>query len=430
MKTPMKKRLAVLTSSLAVVVIALGIAGGCRRNSGITDLVINPPKELGECKIIICALNTSTSDSLSGFTLNIKTPNDQITKTVTGNKFVLYDPVSGSYSVIASLNGFVTNTTNFNIILPKDERTGFVADQSIQLTKAAPAVSITADLGGTITVKTDSENNSSPAVATVSVPSGTQFTMADGTHPAFINMTVTNIQPSSELSPSEVVNGVKTLEMKGVDLAHQKVLVKNLDFQPEGVTFSKPLMIGINISDVFPSTMSQSEKTAHQNDLTIDNVSEDGSVESHSPDHFSSDRSIAYFKITHFSDWTLVFKSVTMTFEKYFYSPLQTKSGLCGEPLTGRFEYVAHYLSSDPGNVYLTWLITKQSGDVVYKVVENFNRRAVPGYSITATWQCLIAEWRLTDQKTGISRLVDIPVKGNKVTLSYHLCHNQGGGHN
>jgi hypothetical protein len=425
MKKSIFKQLAVLVV-LAAVVASIG---SCRKNSGNTDLVIVPPKLPGLRQLVVSVLNSSTQDSLTGYTLHIKSPSGESDQSVTGTRYVIKNPEVGTYTLTATLSGFVSQSQSVKVAAIADETIGYTLQAGFFLTKSAPVVAVTTTSGGTVTVKEDVEQPSSPVVATVNIPANIVYTMPDGSKPATVNISVTNVPVAAETAPVEVVNGVSEVQMTKVDLvAGDKIPLKTLDLQPEGLTFSKPMMVDMNIADLYPPQMSVAEKTKRQAGLVLSYVHQDGTVEKVVPDHFSADRNTAYFNITHFSKWIIVNEHVKLKYVSSSDSPLQVKTAGCGEALSGFFEYESRYKFLDPAYPWLSWVITRGTNDLVYGIMEDYSKSAIPGYSQTATWKCTLEKWQVIDMDDTMSsnHYVIIPTNGI-LDFSTSLCHNQGG---
>lgn|GEM_PF-1922648 len=426
MKKSMFRQIAVV----AAVVITLVITGSCRKNSGSTDLVIDPPKVPGTRALTVSVLNSTSLDSLSGYTLHVKSPSGESDKTVSGTRCVIANPEAGTYTFTASLNGYVSASTDLKVVLPADQMAGLSISQSILLAKSAPVVAVTATAGATVTVKENVEETAAPVVATVTVPSNTVFTLADGSKPATVNISVTNVPVAAAAAPVEVVNGVSQVQMTDVQVvAGDKIPLKTLDLQPEGLTFDKPMVIDMSIADLYPPAMSVAEKTTRQAGLVLSYVHKDGSVEKVVPDHFSADRNTAYFKISHFSKWQIVNDHVKLKYISSSDSPLQVKTAGCGEALSGTFTYESRYKYLDPTDPWLSWVMTSSTNDLVYTLSQEVNQSAVPGYSISATWKCTLEKWQVidSDDPGHTTRNVLIPTNG-VLTVNTSICHNQGNG--
>lgn len=426
----MKNSMIYRMTALAVLVVAIGILGSCRKNSGTTDLVIVPPVVPGVRQLSVSVLNSLNNDSLTGYTLSLKTPTAEINMTVAGKRFVVANPVAGAYTITASLNGFVTNTKTFSVVLPTQITASLYVDESIFLTKTAPVVVVTTTASATVTVKEDAEVPASLVVAVVSIPAGTVFTMPDNSKPVSVNVSVTNIPtPVSEI-PTVIVAGVAEKQAAPVQVViGDKLPMKVLDLQPEGLTFDKPMVIELSIGDCYPKSMTVAEKTAKQTDLTLNYIRKDKTVEKVVPDHFSADRNTVYFKITHFSEWFMTNNNVTVTEVGNSLSPLQEKTAGCGVPLSGTFEYILRIKYLDPADPYLPWLLSGSEVDLVYTVTESFTVDALPGYSTKATWQCDMITYRVVDKTPGgRSRDVSVPQTGRQVVVERIICHNQGAG--
>ena len=304
-----------------------------------------------------------------------------------------------------------------------------VLSQSVLLAKAADPVTITTTLGGSVPVNANADVSSSEVVASIAIPAGVVFTLPDGTKPASVSLSATNVPTQADLLKPEIVNGVAEVHPTSVQVVSGQIPLKTLDLQPEGLTFDKPMEVELKIGDMFPASMPAAYKKKKLDNLTLNYVHKDGTIEKVSPDHFSSDKSTVYFKINHFSTWNLADNGVTMILESTnSLDPAQTFTGACGAAVSKVFSYTVTYAYGTGANQsYLPWMLTNTESDVVYTVSETFNHAAAAGLMIEAIWACQIQTWKLTDSSTGDVYTVKIPIAGNSASFTTADCHNQGG---
>jgi hypothetical protein len=186
------------------------------------------------------------------------------------------------------------------------------------------------------------------------------------------------------------------------------------------------------IGDMYPPNLPLADKIAKQDGLTLNYVRKDGTIEVLTPDHFSPDRNTVYYKVTHFSKWNLLDNWLDIQYINTTNSPLQSKSGSCGFGLAGSFNYTVRYKIMDPADPYRPWLLTSRFADAVYSVSDSYSFDARAGYYVQASWQCNVLNYVLTDKCPGYwqqwrTRNISIPESGDKVKLTYVVCHNQGG---
>ncbi|MCX6219418.1 MAG: hypothetical protein NTZ69_00325 [Bacteroidia bacterium] len=426
----MKKSNLKLVLALLLVTIAGIIVYSCRKSEGPPDPNASIPVQR---LLVISALNSFTNDSIGQFSVAITAPSGTINQVATGNTVVIKDPVSGTYVIVVSKTGYNTATAKtINIALPSDAKSSMIVQTSVGLTKVAPAVVITAATGGAIPVKANSEVTTSATIATVTVAPATVFTLADGSKPATVSITSTNVPVNTQLAPMLNIGGVTEVQVSAIEVIKDQIPVKTLDLQPEGMTFDKPMVIDMYIGDLYPSDMPIAIKTLKQDGLTLNYVRKDGTVEVILPDHFSADRNTVYYKITHFSKWNLLDNWLSIRLINTTKSAVQSQSGACGGPLGGTFEYITRYRMNDPSDPYRPWLLTARWADAVYSVKENFSFPGQTGFYVVATWQCTLENWELTDRCPGFwqqwrIRSIVIPQKGEMPKLQYVPCHNQGG---
>jgi len=384
-------------------------------------------------QLVISALNAFSTDSIGQFSVTVTTPTTTVNQVATGNTYVLNNPVSGTYVITISKTGYVTsNPSTVNVVVPTDAKTSMIVKESIGLTKSAPAVVVTGATGGVITTKSNTDVASSAVVANTTVAPATVFTLADGTKPATVSISVSNVPVNTQIVPLMNVGGVNEIQVTGIDVIKDQIPVKSLDLQPEGMTFDKPMIIDMYIGDLYPPIMSIADKTAKQTGLTLNYVRKDGTVEVLTPDHFSADRNTVYYKVTHFSKWNLLDNYLTIKFISTSLAPIQTQTGKCGFPFAGNFKQVSRYVYGAAADPYGPWLLTGRFADAVYSVSVNFSEVAKTGYYVQATWQCNLENWVMTDLCPGYwqqwrTRNITIPVSGQAVKITYVVCHNQGG---
>ena len=427
----MKKSNLKLVLALLLVAIAGIIVYSCRKSEGPPD----PNATMTvERKLVISALNSFANDSIGQFSVAITAPSGTINQVATGNTVVIKDPVAGAYVIVVSKTGYTTSSAQtVNITLPADAKTSMTVKVSVGLNKTAAAVAITSAAGGTIAVKSNSEVASSATVANVTVPAATVFTLADGTKPASVNISVTNVPVMSQLAPVMNIGGVEQVLVNNVEVIKDQMPIKNLDLQPEGMSFDKPMIIDVYIGDQYPDDMPLDVKTAEQDGLTMNYVRKDGTVEVVTPDHFSADRNTVYYKITHFSNWHLMNRFWRLTSVNVTLSEVKTQVGECGGPLGGTFTYEVRYkrIGGDP---FLPWLLTgSKRGDAVYSISLPYSVLGQTGFYIQATWQCTLLNYTLSYTgpspywKSYGTRGIVIPILTSMPTIQFIPCHNQGG---
>jgi hypothetical protein len=408
-----------------VFLLAVGVGTAifsCRKSVGPPDPNLSITVDR---KIVVSALNAITKDSIGQFTVAVTTPSATLNQTTTGNTYVIKDPVAGSYVVVISKTGYVTSTKTFTVVLPTDAKASLLVDASVAVSKAATPVVVTAATGGTIAVATNSEVTSSAVVANATVAPGTVFTLADGSKPASVSISVTNIPVNTTTAPVVTVNGVPTSVVdNGIEVVNNSIPSQKIDLQPTGLVLDKPMVIDVYIGDKYPTSMSQTEKIARQAGLTLNYVRKDGTVEVVTPDHFSADRNTVYYKITHFSEWDQANSMVTMTKSKSLsLSPVQLQIGNCGVGLTAHFSYISDYTG------VVAWLLTGGRSNSVRFISDDVQQYpGNAGFQVFASFQYLIETWDLSDLTPGFSSVNKIAIPGSGVSsVVNNTCHNQGG---
>lgn len=377
-------------------------------------------------EIVVSALNAFTQDSISSFDVKITTPTTTISKTSTGNTLAVTDLVAGTYKIIVSKSGFTTSEEQeITVVLPTDPKVALILPSRVLLTKTATPVVVTGATGGTITVKEDAGTSSSAPVAAAEVQPGTTFTLADGSKPASVSISVTNIPVNTAVAPVESVNGVSTLVVPdGIEVIDNKIPSTKLNLQPEGLVLSQPMIVSVDLTNKYPTTMSLAEKTARQAGLTMNYERKDGTFETITPDHFSADRNTVYYKISHFSQWSESNSNVTFVKEKRAgLSPLQNAVGACGAAFDHTFEY--SFIISDIRIIYPLFGATA-SQQVAMTVDERIKNPLSSGFYSSVNWQCAYETYILTDSTPGysITATVIVPLYGVS-TKEYVACHQQ-----
>jgi hypothetical protein len=417
-----------MARTLVLCGIALMAIHSCKKSPVPPDPNLDVPVTR---QLVISALNAFSTDSIGQFSVAITTPTTTVNQVATGNTVVISNLVSGTYVITISKTGYVTsNPSTVNVVVPTNAKTSMIVKESIGLTKAAPAIVVTGATGGVIATKSNTDVASSAVVANTTVAPATVFTLADGTKPTTVSISVSNVPVNSQVVPLMNVGGVNEVQVTGIDVIKGQIPIKTLDLQPEGMTFDKPMIIDMYIGDLYPPNLPLAYKIAKQDGLTLNYVRKDGTVEVLTPDHFSVDRNTVYYKVTHFSKYNLTDNYVSIQYVNTTNSSPQSKSGTCGFPLAGTFNYTVRYKIMDPADPYGAWVLTSRNADAVYSVSESYSFEARAGYYVQASWQCDVENYILTDNTPGQqwhTRNITIPVQGQKVTLTYVVCHNQGG---
>ena len=418
--------------TLVLCGIALMAIHSCKKSPVPPDPNLDVPVTR---QLVISALNAFSTDSIGQFSVAITTPTTTVNLVATGNTVVIKDIVSGTYIVTISKTGYVTsNPSTVNVVVPTDAKTSLIVNESVGLVKSAPAVvvSSTSSVVTTISTKSNTDVASSAVVANTTVAPATVFTLLDGTKPATVSISVSNVPVNSQVVPIMNVGGVNEVQVTGIDITKDQIPVKTLDLQPEGMTFDKPMIIDMYIGDLYPPNLPSADKIEKQKGLTLNYVRKDGTVEVLTPDHFSADGNTVFYKVTHFSKWSLLDNWLSIQYVNTTNSPMQSQSGTCGFPLAGSFNYTVRYKLMDPADPYRPWLLTSRSADAVYNVSERYSFPERAGYYVDARWQCNVLNYIMTDRCPGYwqqwrTRNIAIPEEGQQVKLTYVVCHNQGG---
>jgi len=415
-----------LILALLLVTVAGIVVYSCRKSEGPPD----PNATITvERKLVISALNTFTPDSIGQFSAAITSPSGTTNQVATGNTIVIKDPVAGNYSVVVSKTGYATSEAkNFTVTLPTDPKSNSFVDVTVLLSKVAPAITVSGTTGAVIAVTANSEVPTSNPVANATVAPGTVFTLADGTKPASVAISVTNIPVNTDVAPTTSIGGVATTVVStGVEIINNQIPSQKIDLQPSGLVLSQPMIIDVYIGKDYPATMSVAEKTARQNGLTMNYVRKDGTVEVVTPDHFSADRNTVYYKITHFSQWNQSNKYVTFKpslLKALTTSDPVTETGKCGSS----FILIAQtsFMYENP----VSYLLTGSAQRVKYSSGSPFViYLGSPGFSVSATYYSDVETFDLDDSTPGFEfkAFVRLPKATFHIDAKYVPCHNQGG---
>lgn len=421
-KSNLKPVLVFLLVSIAGIIVY-----SCRKSEGPPD----PNASITvERKLVISALNSFARDSIGQFSATITSPSGTVNQIATGNTIVIKDPVAGNYIIVVTKTGYNTSAPEVvNVTLPADPKASMTLVVPIFLVKLATPVAVTGTTGAVISVKTNSEVPTSAPVANATVTPGTVFTLADGTKPAMVSITATNIPTEASTAPVTNTGGGNQVVLSGSsEVVNNSVPLHQLDLQPTGLVLSIPMIIDMYIGDDYPSDMSLAEKTARQVGLTLNYVRKDGTIEEVSPDHFSADRNTVYYKISHFSTWIQLNKFAKMTMASIFYTnETQNHYSGCASSYHAIFQLVKTYSKS----TRLPWLITRKSGvDLVYGTFPfTLDFPVLTGYYFSMDVTFRVENWILTDSTPGYSQTfnIQIPIQLSSVLTKFIPCHNQGG---
>jgi hypothetical protein len=419
----MKKSNLKILSLLMLVAIVVATVFSCKKTSFPPD-----PNDSVVVKreIVVSALDVFTKDSLTQFSVTIVSPSATTTQTSTGKTFVVKDPVAGNYKITISKTGYgEPEVLEFKLTVPTDPKASFSLPATALLTKSAPAVAVTGATGAVIAVKTNAEAPSSAPVANATVAPNTVFTLADGTKPATVSISVTNLPVNTSVAPVATIGGVNTLVVSnGLEIVNNQIPSQKLDLQPTGLVLSQPMTIDMYIGDKYPPTMSVAEKTARQNGLTLNYVRKDGTVEVVSPDRFSADRNTVYYKITHFSEWTLNNKDITFTLLSSTTLAPVNQTFNCAAPVPAGIKLTA----SVSYNAAVAWLMTGRFLPITYthESPAFAGVAGSPANQATISWVGNAQTYSLVDKTPGFSSTttVTIPAVGGNTATNFSVCHN------
>lgn len=381
---------------------------------------------VGKRELIVSALDVFTKDSISQFNVTIVSPTATSSQITTGKTFVIKDVVAGTYKITVTKTGYADpEALSISVVVPTDPKVSLSLPASVLMTKAATPVTVTGTTGAVIAVKTNSTDANSAPVAAVSVAPGTVFTLADGTKPATVAISASNIPLAADNAPIASIGGVNTAVIdKPIEVVNGQVASQKIDLQPSGLVLSQPMTIDMYIGDDYPPTMSLAEKTARQAGLTLNYVRKDGTVEVVTPDRFSSDRNTVYYKISHFSQWSQTDSNISFVEEKAVtLTPIQTVSSpACGGGLAYTFTVSFSY----PSNI--GYKFTRRSQPIAWASKQEAKLEAKTGYIGKIVCQFIANTYILTDKTPGFASTTKITTVSDGQTVrsfSYVVCHNQ-----
>jgi hypothetical protein len=386
---------------MILVGVSIFAINSCKKNVGSTDLLADPVI-IPSSTLEIDVLDAATKDSLAGFTLTVTDPgNKTVIANATGDRHYLvkipYNSPVGNYQVLISKLGFVTETRT--VAISSLIRTSNLNIPSIvQMTKSAPPVTLDLSKGGSIPIAS-TVGATGPPAASLSMPAGTVVTRADGSiETAAISIAATNMAPANFPSASgDVV-------ISALPPANGSIPMKSLNFAPDGLQFSKGLVVGMYIGDALAG-LSTSEAQGVIANMKLDNSSGGKPSEF---DHFSHDT--AYFKIYHFSsyDFNTGYKLHKKSEEE---TSIEAPVVQCNQPITGKLAKKIRHQSA-----LLCRLLGLIQAEFQTTVDTDLNKEAIPG-----------AKWNIT--VTGVSISVGFPIPTGVVSVNYDFitCHNQGG---
>jgi len=412
----MKKSYFIRTFAILVLVGASIFAiNSCKKNVGPTDLLADPiivPKSTLE----ISVLDATSKDSVAGFTVAITDPKGKLT-TVTVDKKYTFNNVteSGNYTVIVSKTGFLTENKVINVALVANS--SMFIPSSILLAKAAAPVVVDSKLGGQIAIQASLDNPTAKPAAKLAMDPGT-VVMLNGVAVASPSIAATYVPSSSFVDKSGA--------MQATDLPKTgSVALKSMNFQPDGMTFSKPLKISLYVGDVLAG-LTGTDLDEAKAGITFDNVHADGKVEAVPVTSFNAAGDTAYFFITHFSTWELQLPKNAVLQSKSFGDWRSLKFAKCNEPADE--EDVEEYIEENAA------MFTKVMGwggktRYYFPVRTIIKKTALPGFKWNIKWRSERVTYKLKNKKTGAiePRVYKIATNVGEIVYDFTSCHNQGG---
>ncbi len=424
---------------------------GCRKNVGPAELSPTPIPKVPVHQIIVAAFDAKENDSLAGFNVKVVSPTGTNDYVMTGKKYTINDVKTGKYIITVSKSGYVETTKDYDINLP-DMTLDFSMLTRLYITKASTPVAVAMTGGATTTamainVSTDGNNTpgatTKPAEAKMTLPAGTEIRLADGSIPTSLAIVAT---PVISEAASAVDNGSNTGPITAPsEDALLNGLGKSMNFQPSGLTLSKPLKIAMYVGDILEKgTQFASINAQKKKGLVFVNVAKDGTKETIKPmtgmEHIAD---TVYFEINHFSTWDMLPDYMVKTrmddlnVPEYF--NYGSKQSDCGKPLglinslTGfldAYEVVEDEVFNNVVNNYIIFGFAKAFA-LKTKII--MKSEPVTGYKVVSVPKVRKERWKFTNKPTYNvlpANGIELSFLTEEVTVGYNTikCHNVGGG--
>jgi len=415
----MKKSNLMLAFSLLLLAVVFTAVLSCNK----TNLPPDPNDNVVvKRELVVSALDIFTKDSIGQFNVTVVSPTGTASMVTTGKTYVIKDPAAGNYKITVTKTGYAdTDALSISVVVPTDPKASMSLPASILLTKLAPAVTVTGTTGAVISVKTNSTDAASTPIAAAVIAPGTVFTLPDGSKPATVAISVSNVPLSTDNATTGVIDGVVTTVIKtDPEVINGQIASQKLDLQPSGLVLSQPMTIDMYIGNDYPPSMTVAEKTARQAGLTLNYVRKDGTVEVVTPDRFSTDRNTVYYKILHFSQGGQTNKKDKFNKDKALVLVPKSAAGQCQGGIVGTIDLTYKY------NKRTGWLITGQESDIAFSHVESYNVSPKAGYYPLINFTFGYDTYTLTDATAvyGSTQKILKPRRSATRVVSYVVCHN------
>jgi hypothetical protein len=292
-----------------IATLAFGLLNimSCKEIGGITRE--RPPLPDGVRSIEI-SVSTTDDSAIPSYVATVTNPNGSKQDPVTSSEpaFIVEDIENGTYSIAFTSDTHTGRVVEVDVTLPAVASDDYSTGNQIFLTKKNVPVVIDNQAGGTINVPpmgTGAGGLGSQSV-TVTIPPGALA----GTGTTSISVTP---------SPSTQDVSESSTSISGVEFT----------FEPEGLTFSAPITIGLPLD--FPAALA-SVPTTFVYGVTGETV----------PVAMSADGKTGTVKIDHFSVWTVVLDA-KLTISGQGANVTITQIGECNEDFNEPFTYTGAF---------------------------------------------------------------------------------------
>jgi len=412
----MKKSYFIRTFAILVLVGASIFAiNSCKKNVGPTDLLADPiivPKSTLE----ISVLDATSKDSMAGFTIAVTDPAGKLTTATVDKKYTFNNvTLSGNYTVIVSKTGFITENKVINVALVANS--SMFIPSSILLAKAAAPVVVDSKLGGQIQIAADLNNTTAKPAAKLGMDPGTEVKL-NGVVVASPSIAATYVPSSSFVDKSGAMTATDLPTTGSVPL-------KSMNFQPDGMTFSKPLKISLYVGDVLAG-LTGTELDEAKAGITFDNVHSDGTVEAIPVKSFNAAGDTAYFFISHFSTWELKLPINAVVQTKTFGSWRSLKFANCNAP--AEEEDIEEYIEEN-APMFVKVMGWGGASRYYFPMRTHISKLAIPGFKWNIKWRSEYITYKLKKKSTGAvaPRIYKVATNVGEIVYDFTSCHNQGG---
>lgn len=401
---------------------------GCKKNDGvhIVDPQPIPPKH----QIVMVPFDAMTNDTLAGFNLKIVTNKGTNNYISAGKKYIIDNVEPTTYTITISKVGYVDVTRSYDIAIRNVEEDMIVCKRMV-MNRLSNPVEIPLSSEGTLLNSLQFNvvgyglntvgNTSKYCEAKLSFEEGTLFKVND------INQT--NLQ----IVATNIYNEVYVTITETPTYGHSPDVMfnhsqKEINFQPEGLTFSKPVKMKLYIGDL--REQNQELFTQRKKGMILVNTDKTGKQEKLKPLGESINGDTIYFDITHFGTWELKNEFFSARKINEFWSASETSdTSKCGGELNVRLSKEVRIKNSFQvaGNAsILPFLLTRMYKDIVFETSTLFQQPPVPRYKQYATWIVKMEKWEIisTIPNFEFVQVMDLPSDQYILSFGTTYCNN------